>query len=96
MEFKNDDCTFTIPDRPTVRQQLAWFSAVSGHDQNDLMERYWDGAKALIQKWECAALPDYKVDIDTIDKPTQTAVMIWAGMQVLNFMRALEDVPKNA
>lgn len=95
MEFKRDNCTFIIPERPTVRQQMMWFSAVSGSDKTKSLERYWEGAKALIEKWESSALPDYKISLDAITDPSQTSIVIWAGIQVLDFMNGLEDIPKN-
>jgi len=95
MKFERENCTFTIPDRPTVRQQLEWFSAASSQDQNDKLARWWEGAKALIETWECKVLPDLHSDIDTLSDPSQTTVIIWVGTQVLNFMNSLEDVPKN-
>ena len=96
MEFSNDKVKFTVPDRPTVRQQMHWFGAVSGGDKSEIYTRYWDAAKTLIDKWECAELPDYKADMDSLTNPTQTHIMIWAGLQVLEFMNKLEDIPKNS
>lgn len=95
MEFKNEHCTFTIPDRPTVRMQMRWFGATQGRAKEDYLVRYWEAAKVLIEKWDCAAMPDYTVDLDTLTDPTQTSVCIWAGLQVFQFMNELDDVPKN-
>lgn len=96
MEFKRNDCTFTIPDRPTVRQQLAWFSAAGGRDPNDVYDRYWEGAKQLIQEWQCEAISDFKISLDEISNPTQTNIILWAGIEVWRFMNKLEDIPKNS
>lgn len=96
MEFSNDKVKFTIPDRPTVRQQMRWFGAVSGGDKNETYIRYWEAAKTLVQTWESETIPDYKIDIDTEANPTQTHNLIWAGLQVLEFMNNLEDIPKNS
>lgn len=97
MEFANKELgvKFTVPDRPTVRQQLAWLGAAAGRNPEDLFDRYWAGAKALIQSWECEALPDYKVELDAISNPTQTSVIVWVALEVRNHMNALEDLPKN-
>lgn len=92
MEFHREDCTFTIPDRPNVREQLAYYSAAAG--ANTLL-RYWMGAKTLIIKWESSTLPDHKADIDELTDPSQTNLIIWAGLEVMKFMNALEDIPKN-
>ena len=98
MEFASQEfgVKFTVPDRPTVRQQLAWFGAAAGRDPSDLFVRYWEGAKTLIQSWECAALPDYKVELDNISDPTQTNVIVWVAIQVRNHISAMEDLPKNS
>jgi hypothetical protein len=95
MQFKNDNCTFEIPDRPTVRQQLMFFGAASGVNPNDAMLRYWEGAKVLISKWESKVIPDYKISLDDMTDPTQAQIIIWAGLEVLKFMNQLEDIPKN-
>ena len=95
MKFERDDCTFEIPDRPTVRQQLLFFGAASGLDRTDSILRYWEGAKQLIQKWECKAIPDYKISLDDMSGTDQTQIIIWAGLQVLHFMNGLDDIPKN-
>jgi len=110
MEFKreNPECTFTIPDRPTVRQQLEYFSRTAGFGGEELLFRYWRGAIALIQTWKCDALEVKTVkqkgappilefpDLDTISNPSQRDVIIWAGLQVQGFMNQLEDIPKNS
>lgn len=92
MEFKREDCTFTVPDRPTVREQLAYYSAAAG--SNTLL-RYWIGAQALIGSWKSTILPDYKADVNTLSDPSQTTLIIWAGLEVMKFMNALDDIPKN-
>jgi len=96
MEFKRDDCTFSISDSLTVRQQLAWFSASSGRERNDSLIRYWEGAKQLIVKWDCPLMPDYKkIDLDLLTDPRQTSIIIWVGIQVMMYIDKLEEIPKN-
>lgn len=96
MEFTFEQNKFTVPDRPTVRQQLKWFGVAQGYEKSDTWIRNWEGAKQLIQTWESDVLPDYKVDIDTLTNPSQREVIIWAGAQVLMYMNSLEDIPKNS
>jgi hypothetical protein len=95
VEYKNALATFTIPDRPNVRQQLQWFGAVTGVDPSLTWVRHWAGAKVLIQSWQSDVLPDYKTDLDTISDPSQRELILWVGLEVVKFMNALEDVPKN-
>lgn len=96
MKFEREDCTFEIPDRPTVKQQLLYFGAASGVDRNDAMLRYWDGAKQMIQKWDCKHMPDYKISLDDLTDSNATQVIIWAGLEVLKHMNQLDDIPKNS
>lgn len=99
MEFKNEklNCTFSVPDRPTVRQQLAFFSLFSEADGAERFERLFAAARPLIQAWNCPALPDLeKMDLDKLDSPAQTQVLIWVAQKVVVHINGLEDVPKNA
>ena len=97
MEYKNEalKTTFTIPDRPNVRQQLQWFGAVTGADPSMTWVRHWEGAKVLIQSWQSDIIKDHKIDLETISDPTQRELVLWVGLEVLKVMNALEDIPKN-
>lgn len=93
-EREDGKCSLEVPDRPTVRQQLNYFSTIGGTEGNYLL-RWWVGAQSLITDWKCEALPDHKTDLDKITDPTQTDVIIWAGLKVREHMNALEDLSKN-
>lgn len=96
MEFSRSDCKFTIPDRPTARQQMAWYNAHAGRDKHQQIARNWEAAKELIQTWDCEKLPVLeKVDLDAITQPSHVDILIWAGSEVYRFMNELEDIPKN-
>ena len=97
MKFEREDkkCTFEIPDRPTVRQQLQYFSAAAGAAGNDMLVRLWYAAVPLMTAWECEAMPDKDINLDEVSNPSQTDVIIWAGLQARTFMNSLEDIPKN-
>ena len=94
MEIKSDQYgyKFEIPDRPTVRQQMEYLSDAAGEA---LLVRFWLAAKTLITKWQCEKLPDFDIDLDKLNAPSVTMILIDAGLQVKNFMDALEDIPKN-
>jgi hypothetical protein len=96
--FTNDrlGASFTLPDRPSVRQQLAYFSEAGIARGQELFERYWRGALTIIQDWKCAALPDPNIDLDALDDPKATEVILWAGIAAKNHMDALDNVPKNS
>jgi len=98
MEFKHENPTarFVVPDRPTVRQQLEYYSMAAGATESEFIVRLWRAAQALITEWECEKLPLFKADLDSVSAPSQTTVIIWAAMAVRNFMNGLEDLPKNS
>ena len=53
IEKKNErlGVSFQLPDRVTVRQQLAYYSGAGLAVGDELFERYWQGAKAIITDW---------------------------------------------
>ena len=98
MEYKNDDpkVRFTVPDKPTVKQQLEYLGAATTMGGKDLFLALWRGALTLIDEWECEIIPDvHKVDLDKITSLKQTELVTWVGMQVRKFVNDLDDVPKN-
>lgn len=97
MDFVKDKpaCKFSVPDRPTVRQQMEYFSATVGAAGSQLLSRYWEGAKALITEWECEIIPKRDNSLDEMTNPEQAELLIWASMQVKRHMDTLENIPKN-
>lgn len=96
MEFKTEQYTYTIPDRPTVRQQLMYSGLCAERADEELILKHWEGAKLLIQTWSSTILPDYKVDLDKVSDPSQASIISAIGLEVRQFMNALEDLPKNS
>jgi len=94
-ERENPICEFSIPARPTVRQQMEYFSATAGVDRNQMLTRYWLGAAVLIQEWKCEAIPQIDVDLDGMTNPEQSELLVWAAMRVKSYMDKLENIPKN-
>lgn len=99
-EYHNDELGFrlTVPDRPTVRQQLEYRSLVAFGERKDVYARFWDGARALITKWECEAMPDKNADIDKMDDPRVADIIFAACNTISGHMSRLEaeTVPKNS
>lgn len=95
-EFKNEKLgvRLVVPDRPTVRQQLAYFSEAGLARGRELFERYWLGARQIILEWECS-LFTLDANLDELSDPAATTVIVWAAMQVKAHMDGLESVPKN-
>lgn len=100
MEYKNErlGVTFSVPDKPTVRQQMAYYGAYGYSPvDKDRPVRMWEAALELIEAWECENIPDPKaLDLDTETSPTAASVAIWAGSTVFVYMSDLDDVPKNS
>ena len=95
-EFTNADfgAKFRVPDRPTVRQQLAYFSEAGMARGKEMFERLWLGALALAEGWECELLPDPKANLDELTDPKIVQLLLWAGLVVEAHMNRLEEVPK--
>ena len=85
---------FALPARPTVRQQLEYYSRYSDTRAASLYLRLWHSAQALISEWQCEVLPDPKVDLDKLTASEATTAIIWAGNVVLQYMNDLETLPK--
>jgi len=97
MEFRREDpdCRFTVPDRPTVRQQMTFQDAISRKDGYLRSEFYWRGAISLIDEWECESFPDPRVSLDEVDNRSILSIINWASTQVLLHVTGLEDISKN-
>ena len=95
MEFKQEGIRFTIPDKITVRQQLAYFSIVTSVGVSERLEGNWEGARSLIDEWECELIPDKDVSLDELHNIDQTNLLIWVGTQAIKHMNSLEETPKN-
>ena len=98
MDFEREEpkCKFSIVDRPTVRQQLEYYSLIGGGIGKDMLVRYWMGAQALIVHWECETLPEKEFDIEEETNPDITDLIVWAGIEVKKFMNGLDNIPKNS
>ena len=98
MEFSREkpSVKFSIPDRPTVRQQMAYYSAITNAKEGlSYFERLWHGTRVLIADWQCADF-DKDVDLESVDNPSILDVMIWASTQVRDHLNKIADIPKNS
>src|SRR5512139_738981 len=87
------EARFALPARPTVRQQLIYFSRYADTRSDPLYLRLWHSAQTLIAEWECEALPDPSVDLDQVASPDATTAIMWAGNIVMTYMSDLESLP---
>ncbi len=89
------DAHFALPARPTVKQQLEYFSRYADTRSDPMYLRLWSSAQVLISEWQCALLPDLKkADLSKITDPAVTTIVMWAGNAVLQYMGDLESLPK--
>lgn len=88
---------FTVPERPTVRQQLAYKAAVAFSPRRpDVYERYFAGVATLADEWECEAIPTPEtLDMDEEDDPRVADIVFWACNALAAHMDSLEALPKN-
>lgn len=87
---------FSLPDKLTVRDQLAYYSAVGDAFGEPTWIRYWRGASELVRDWECELIPNIKeLDIDAETNPDIATIAIWVGKQVVGILTEMESVPKN-
>src|SRR3990172_11722839 len=98
MEYKNDHpkVRFTVPDKPTVRQQLEYLGEATTIGGKDLFLALWRSALILIEDWECKLIPDpHKLGLEKANDLKVTEVITWTGMRVREFVNSLNEVPKN-
>lgn len=97
MKIEHDEgkAVFEVPDKPTVRQQLAYFGATAGAPDGNYLIRFWMGARELITNWKSDIMPDIEASLDELTSPEATDIIIWAGIKVRTHMNSLEEIPKN-
>ena len=100
MEFKTEEyggARFVVPDEPTVLNILLHDSLrfALAQEENYIL-KLWEMAKALITEWEAEALPDMNADLAEVTDPRAARLIEWAGIQVSEFRRNLDHIPKNS
>lgn len=97
MQFNRENpvkVSFSVPDRPTVRQQMAYFSETTGVVNRAHLERLWFGARSMITEWQCE-LFEKDIDLDKVDDPRITEIILWAAVQVKTHLNSVTETPKN-
>lgn len=96
--FKNETygTKFSMPARPTVRQQMRWTSAISMGPVAAAFERVWYGMKPLITDWQCEIIANpFEFDLDESDDYRAHDIIVWAAEQASSHMASLRDVKKS-
>jgi hypothetical protein len=100
MKLENAELGYSciVPDRPTVRQQLEFVTTINSGRGNKVtnLERYWDGAKAIITDWQCPEMPDIEIDLGETTNPKQTKIVVDVGMKVIGHMNNLDNIDPNS
>lgn len=97
-EFKNESLglSFTLPDKPTVRQQMTYMSEAAFAFGKQRFEQYWLGAVAIVQDWKCDLVPDpARLNLDEATDPRVADIVMWVGWEVKEYITRLDNVPKN-
>ncbi len=89
--------SFELPDTLTVREQLMFRSRIAERAREPYFTRYWYAAQAIIQEWECEAIPDLMAfDLDTDDGDGALSNLImWVANTVTGHMAGVDVPPKN-
>jgi hypothetical protein len=99
MKYTNEKlgCSFELPDRPTVRQQLKLFSDLRIWIEDPPLIRYWEAGKQFVTDWQCEVVPDLQAaNLDEMTNPKQTNVISWVGLTIHLHFDRLEDLPPNS
>ena len=94
-EFRNEELnsSFTLPEKPTVREILAYESIVEIDGQGKpFYERLWDGARSMIEEW------DSPVELTANTKGDDLSVIPvikWASLAVFSYVQELKKTEKN-
>lgn len=98
MEFKNEklETSFTLPERITVRMQMAYFSEAALAFGEELFFRLWRAARTMITDWQSELVPSLgELNLDEADDPRIADLVMWAAMEVKKHMDTLDKIPKN-
>lgn len=97
--FENEalGCKFALPDPFTLRhyeQYVAGKEEARKAGAISLMAVNWLGAVAVIDEWDCDAIPD--MEIDPYDLTDEVFGIIgWVGAQVNAYVFQITAIPKN-
>jgi hypothetical protein len=97
MDYESESLgvSFSLPDRLTVREQLAYRERafMTG---DSVFERIWLGAVPLIKNWKCDHIPDpAAVDLATETSAKVARVVAYVANVAAEHVASLDDVPKN-
>lgn len=89
--------SFTLPDTPTVREQLKIDSRMALlFSVDDWYLVYFQAINHVINDWECEKVPNPKdLLVENETDPDITAIIVWTCKTVQDWRNNLGNVPKN-
>ena len=97
-EYSDDKLgvSFSLPDKPNVRQQLRFKSEIAFSSNADKMERMWFGALEIMSDWQCEAIPEpLAVDFAKETDPKVADIITYVASTTSGHMMRLGLIPKN-
>lgn len=97
-EFKHPSLNlkFSLPDKITIRQQIAYWSIFGDAFGETSYMRYWMAMLPIIENWECAFIDDpQEIDMDSETDPRIAQAIVWCANKSLEHMQGLGNIPKN-
>ena len=98
-EYQNEklETSFSISDKLTVRQQLAWRSRLTMEQASepDYFIRFWLATRSLLDNWQSPHIEDpMTFDIDKSTDPKASNVIFWAVDEISFHLNSLESLEK--
>ena len=96
-ENKQLGVCFSLPDKLTVREQLAYREQVLLNIDDNAYIRNWIAGIPLLKEWQCEAIPEPEAfDFDSETDMRKADIVNFVANTVAGHMLTLEDVPKNS
>ena len=92
------EVAFSLPDNPTVRQQMRWKAQVAfAEDAAEVYEVMWERCFNLVEDWESDLIPEPgEVDLDTETDTRVAEAVMWVAGQIWAHMNGLDEIEKKA
>lgn len=89
------EATFSLPDTLTVRQHLAFQSAVGG-ERGNYLAGYWEAGKQYISDWQSDTVADpLAINLDTETNPAVARLILWCANEIAAWYYGLTNIEKN-
>jgi hypothetical protein len=93
-EYKEAGLSFSVPEKPSVLEVLAYDSARVDFAKSPAYVVMWECAKTWIKDWKCEKMPDPNVDLNTVSDPIVWKIIKEVGLDVSGHRVAQEQISK--